>query len=415
MAQQFELGGVPVEKLAAKYGLPLYVYDKRLLLDRFMALRDSIAYDRVDIHYACKANSNLSILKLLYHAGACIDAVSPEEVWLAEKAGFHADRILCTGVNFSDEEMKLIKSRNVQLNVGSLNQLRKYGELFPGEAVSIRINPGAGDGHHDHCVTGGETSKFGIYHNRIEQALEIVREYDLNLVGIHSHIGSGILEIDTFIDVMDIVFQAARQVPDLDFIDFGGGIGVPYHPEESPVDLERFGARVGETFSRFCGEYGKRLTLKLEPGRFIVCEAGTLLCEVTDINENDRYTFVGVNSGFNHLVRPVMYDSYHPIINASRLEGAEKDVVIAGYLCESGDIFSHGGEGMTRSVVSPHIGDILAITQVGAYGFSMASNYNMRLMPAEVLVDDGQTYIIRRRQNLNDILDTQVGMDIPHG
>ncbi len=406
MATPYQIGGIAVEDLVRNYGSPLYVYHLDTILERVNALRDAIDYENTDIHYACKANTNLQILKRLFYEGLHIDAVSPEEVAAAERAGFHSDRVLCTGTNFTEEEMRLVHSRQVRLNVSSLNQLRKFGRLFPGEKVSIRINPGEGSGHHDHCITGGPASKFGIFYTDIEKALDVAKEYGIIITGVHSHIGSGILDINRYIEVMDIVFAAARRVPNLEFIDFGGGIGVPYRPGEKAIDIKDFGKRVSTRFREMVQEYGAPLRLKLEPGRYLVCEAGFLVCTVTDINENGTYKFAGVNSGFNHLVRPIMYGSYHHIVNASNMEGSKEKVVVSGYICESGDIFTRDAEGIVpREMPEVREGDILVIENCGAYGYAMASNYNLRAKPAEVLIEEGKDRQIRARQNIVDLLD----------
>jgi len=399
------LGGVGAEELVSEFGSPLYVYEEDLIQRRYNELYDSIKYSKKRIHYAAKANSNLEVLNLLRKLGCGIDATSPGEIFLSMKAGFSPGDIIFTGVNSSPSDLRYCHDNGVQVNIGSLHLLEQWGMEFPGTKVSVRVNPDVGAGHHDHTITGGPSSKFGIYHDRILDVSEIAERYGLEINGVHAHIGSGILETDSFMRAMDIILESSKGLEGLEFIDIGGGIGIPYKPSDTSIDLEELGERVSSRFNDFSQEYGRELELKIEPGRYIVAEAGSLLVTVTNTKSTPKFNFIGVDSGFNHLQRPIYYGSYHTIQNASRMDGPEGGYVVGGNLCESGDVFTRSEDGIEeRMLPIPEMGDILAIRDCGAYGFSMASNYNGRLLPAEVMVSDGKARLIRERQNFDDLL-----------
>jgi diaminopimelate decarboxylase len=407
---QLTIGGVSAMDLVKKFGSPLYVYDESVIRESYRKLFTAIDYDKKRVHYAMKANSNLGVLKTLLEEGACIDAVSVGEALLALKAGFAPGKILLTGSHMTLEEMRIAADNKIPVNVGSLNNLETYGKNFPNTSVSIRVNPDFGAGHHSHVVTGGRDSKFGIFHGKsdhsdIEKAAAIIERYGLKLDGIHAHIGSGILDEKQYIELMKIILKLAEDFPGLEFIDFGGGIGVPYRPEEKDFDLAAFGAQVGKMMRDFNRHYGSEPFVAIEPGRFLVAEAGVLLVTVTDLKETPKFAFAGVDSGFNHLIRPMAYGSYHPIVNASRVTGTRKDVVISGYLCESGDVFTRGEHGPeAREMTAPEMGDVLAIMNAGAYGYAMSSNYNVRPRPAEVLVSGGKARLTRPRETIEQLL-----------
>jgi diaminopimelate decarboxylase len=297
----------------------------------------------------------------------------------------------------------------VPINVGSLVELERYGKLNPGGRVSLRINPDVGAGHHHHVITGGPHSKFGIYHTERAPIAELLERHELKLVGIQSHIGTGILRTDEMLQAMEIILDTARNFPALEFVDFGGGFGIPYRPEEQPLPLKELGSAMCERFASFCSEYGRPLKMKLEPGRYLVAQSAALLVRVTNIQSTPAHTFVGTDSGFNHLVRPAMYGAYHEVVNATRVKGDALDVVVAGNVCESGDVFTQGPEGLEpRSLTRPAVGDVLALLDAGAYGMAQASNYNLRPRPAEVLVHAGNARLIRRRETYDDLVQTFV-------
>jgi diaminopimelate decarboxylase len=278
--------------------------------------------------------------------------------------------------------------------------------LQRGARASVRINPNIGAGHHNHCVTGGPHTKFGIYHDQLDEIKKICAEYELKLVGIHSHIGTGIFEADKFKDAMDITLSVAKQVEGLEFVDVGGGFGIPYRESQSPIDLSTFGAEASDHFKAFCDDYGSELELRIEPGRFLVCQAGTLLARVNTLKSTPAHQFVGCDTGFNHLIRPMAYGSYHKVMNASRVEGEKQAIVLAGNICESGDMFTQTSDGPEdREVTRFEEGDVVAILDAGAYGISMSMQYNMRRRPPEVLITkDGQAKLIRERETYEDIM-----------
>jgi diaminopimelate decarboxylase len=387
------LGGVEADHLAREYGTPLYVYEEEVIRSRFAGLVEAIPYSALRIHYACKANSNVAILALLHSLGANAETVSRGEILLAFRAGFTPDQILHTCSNISADELRFVIGSGVLVNLDSLGQLRHYGECNPGASISIRINGGIGAGHHPHVMTGGPDSKFGIDVSQLDEARALAEKYQLRIVGVHQHIGSNVLDAALLVAAMKPVLDCAARFTGLEFVDFGGGLGVPYRPDDQPLDVRQFGALAAELFDLFCRSYGERLDMVLEPGRYLVAEAGTLLATVTDVKTTPFHTFVGVDTGFNHLIRPAMYGSYHPILNASRVAGEEKVVWVTGNLCESGDLLARD-----RAITECREGDIIAILNAGAYGFSMSSNYNARPRPAEVLVCGGRARVIRPRE-----------------
>jgi diaminopimelate decarboxylase len=408
----FLFGEIPLLDLAKKYGTPLYLYDEDIIRNKVKSLYDSVDYKKFRIYYSCKANSNLEIMKVIKDEGAFLDCVSTEEIRLGLLAGYDTKDILFTGNNSTQQELEFCIENQITVNVDSLSQLERYGKLNSGGEVFVRINPDVGLGHHHHVITGGDHSKFGIYYDKVDQIKKLAKEYNLKIKGIHTHVGSGILEADMFPIIMDIVFSYAKKFDDLDVIDFGGGLGIPYEPKEKSIDIIDFGKRISEKFRKFTAEYGKELSMYVEPGRFIVAESGILLIQVNTLKTTPAFKFVGTNSGFNHLIRPMAYGSYHSIINCSNPLGDIERVVIAGNLCESGDVFTLKGEEIEeRELPEINEGDILAILDTGAYGYSMSSNYNMRLRPCEIMIKNGESRIIRRKETFEDLISTQYDID----
>ncbi len=381
-----------VTQLLHDYGSPLYVYDAAVIRDRYRQLRESITYPSTMIHYACKANTNPAILELLHKEGSSIECVSIGEIEAAFEAGFSADQIIFSCSNLATSELSWLAQHNIPINLDSLSQLERWGQCKPGSQVSLRINQDIGAGHHNHVITGGPDSKFGIHFTQLPEALALAARHNLAVIGLHQHIGSNILDEIIFMAAMEKILETAAQVPGLEFIDIGGGFGVPYRPKEQPLNMPRLGQIMSQRFENFCAEYGAQLTLRIETGRFLVAEAGTLLVTVTEIKKTPDHIFVGVDSGFNHLIRPAMYDAYHPIDNVSRPNGLIATVWVAGNICESGDIFARD-----RELAMPHEGDVLAIHNAGAYGYSMSSTYNSRPRPAEVLVEGDTIRLVRER------------------
>jgi len=329
--------------------------------------------------------------------------VSEFEVRLAIECGFDPKQIIFTGNNNSMNEIKYCVEKKVLVNLGSLYLLEEYGQRYPNTTISIRINPGIGAGHHSHCITGGPTSKFGIYFDKIENVLEIAKKFKLKINGIHSHIGTGIFSAEPMLEAMEMTLNVAKEFSDLEFVDFGGGFGIPYSPEQQPLDMNKLSKKMIKRFNEFVESYGHHLQMKIEPGRLLIGPSGILLTTVTNISDTPKFSFVGVDTGFNHLIRPTMYGSFHKIINASRCSNNKKDVVVVGNICESGDILSRSGEQIERKLPSPKIGDRLAVLDVGAYGYSMSSQYNLRPRPAEVLVNEGNSRLIRKAESFDDM------------
>jgi len=295
------------------------------------------------------------------------------------------------------------------VNVGSLVELERFGNMAPGGRVSLRLNPDVGAGHHSHVITGGPNSKFGIYYTERAAIQELLLRFNLTLIGIHSHIGTGILHTDEMLQAMEIVLGAAKVFPSLEFIDFGGGFGIPYRPEQEPLPLKQLGAAMGERMAVFRAEYGRDVRMKLEPGRFIMGQAGVLLVRVTSLHSTPAHTFVGTDSGFNHLLRPALYGAYHEVVNATAVKGDPIEAVVAGNICETGDVFTQGPNGLEhRPFTKPEPGHLLALLDAGAYGAALSSNYNLRPRAAEVLVHEGDSRLIRRRESYEDLLATFV-------
>ena len=397
-------------KAVEQFGSPVYVYDKAAIQSRCTALVDCISYPKKKLLYAMKANSNQAVVRTILDAGFGVDCVSLGEVLFAKKLG--ASTILYTNNNVGDPEfwgvVEVAKSGGVWINCDSLSRLNDMPE---DSTVFTRINGPVGGGHHHHVITGGPESKFGIPWEQVPQILEIVSKRRLKLAGVHQHIGSGIRDVAKFKEAMDVLLTVLRKynLPDLEYVNFGGGIGVPYRPNETPIDLKEFGATLSATFAAFCKEAGKELTLMLEPGRFPVAESGYLVSRVNTIKETPYgRTFAGIDTGFNHLVRPTMYGSYHHITNLTNAGGQVWPYFVAGNICESGDIFTRGdgddNVAAARDLPEVRRNDLLAIHNAGAYGYVMASEYNMRPRPAELILDKGELTLARRRKSFEEIV-----------
>lgn len=376
------------ERIANKFGTPVYVYEEKKIVEAHQKLQESIRAEfPYGILYAMKANSNPEILKILIRNQIeGIEAVSPAETALALKVGFSPEQIIFTGNNLTDAEMDFIIEKKIWLNIDSLSQLKKVGQKYPNSRIWLRINSGIGAGHHGHCITGGPESKFGIWRTETETAKMIAEKYHLEIIGLHQHIGSQILKVKLFLKAVDALLDVARCFPDLKYLDFGGGLGVPYRPEENPLNVKKLGRGILKRFKNFCDDYNRGLGLILEPGRYLVAESGYLLTRVNTIKKNTNgRIFVGVNTD---LIRPAMYGFYYEIVNISNPCGKKEKVDIIGNLCESGDRFA-----VQRKINHVRENDFLVIKNAGAYGYSMSSDYNK---PAEVLIEpDGKFRLIR--------------------
>jgi diaminopimelate decarboxylase len=383
--------GINLLDIANEYGTPVYVYNLDKVKENYQKLFNSIPYENKKILFAMKSNFNVDILKTLRYLKCGIDAVSTEEIAYALDLGFKSEDILFTGIGISNEDIKYCISRGIVPNVGSIDLLERISKNYPGINISIRINPDFGHGHHDHVITGGPHSKFGIYESYLEEVKRITEKYKVNVIGVHFHIGSGILDFEPYIRGIKKALDISRIFKTIEFVDIGGGIGIPYRENDNNFDLEKFGESISKLMDEFSKAEGRNVKLLLEPGRFLVAESGVLLAKVVEIKHTPLYKFAIVNTGFNHLARPVMYGSYHEIINISKIASKEfEEIVVAGNLCESGDIFTRNEEGIeTRRIQKVEYGDILGIFDAGAYGYSMASHYNLKKFPKEVVVKDG--------------------------
>lgn len=408
-----DIGGADACDLVDKFGSPIYVIDENRIRDNYNRFYNAFSkyYPDFKVFYACKANTNLAVMKILESEGCCVDTVSPGEVYTCEKLGFSPDRILFTGNNITDEELKEVHDMGVILNVDSVSAIKRLANVVDpnGLKLSIRVNPMVGAGHHAHTITGGVMSKFGIMDNEAVEVYQLAEDLGFDPVGIHSHIGSGILDPEPFKlaigSTMDIAGKVHEEAGvDFEFVDFGGGIGVPYTPEEKALDIDHFAHENVKFFEEKLKEYNMgKPTMFLEPGRYIVADAVDLLVKVNSVKQSYR-KYIGVDAGFNTLLRPTMYGSYHHIVDASKMSAPIKEEVdVAGDVCESGDLFARD-----RPLPEVEEGDVLGILNAGAYGFTMASHYNSRPLPAEILVNDGNATVVRKAETYDDLFRNQI-------
>jgi diaminopimelate decarboxylase len=406
------IGGKDALELAEEYGTPLYVIDEDRIRNNYKKLFKAFSskYNDFKIFYACKANTNLAVMRILNDEGSCIDAVSPGEIYTALIAGYSPDKILYTGNNVTDAEFKFALSSGVRINLDSESGLKRLAKIKGSESkeISFRINPKVGAGHHDHCITGGYLSKFGIMEEESVRIYQKALDLGFKPVGIHTHIGSGILDPEPFKLAVSTLMDVAGHVhQDLgikfEFIDFGGGIGIPYEPHEPLLDLEKFSEEIVTLYKEKLYQYNMgNPTIYLEPGRYIVGDAAYLLTRINTIKQSYR-KFAGVDAGFNTLLRPTMYGSYHHVVNArDPLAEPSQNIDIAGNICESGDLFARD-----RPMPDLVEGNLLAILNAGAYAFSMSSQYNSRPRPAEVLVKNNATEVIREKETFADLFNKQ--------
>jgi len=388
--------------LVDTYGSPLYVYDETILRARCRELKSLLPNKNFKVNYSAKANTSLEILKIVNDEGLMVDAMSPGEIFIEQKAGFKAEDILYIGNNVSDEEMKYAIDRNIMVSVDSLSQLETFGQINRGGKVAIRFNSGVGTGHHEKVVTGGKKTKFAVQKDFVPQVKELLEKYDLTLVGINQHIGSFFLRPDEYIDGVKALLEIAKQFKGLEFVDFGGGFGIPYETDHR-LDLEQLGRLMDAVLDEFLETYdNKDILFKIEPGRYIVAECGVLLGTVHSVKDNYGRRYVGTDIGFNVIQRPVMYDAFHHVDLVKRGEKTDKTeiVYVCGNICETGDMLAK-----ERDLYHAEVGDVIAVKDAGAYCFSMASNYNCRLLPAEVMIDsNGKDRLIRRRETLEDLV-----------
>ncbi len=395
--------------LVEKYGSPLFVYNEPVIRNRCKELKNLINYPDFAVNYSPKANSNIEILKIVKDEGLLVDAVSAGEIFTDLKAGYSPGQIFYVCNNVSAEELSYDIRSGVKISVDSLSQLELFGSLNPGGEVAIRINPGIGAGHHSKVITGGISTKFGIDIKYISKAKELLKKYNLILTGINQHIGSLFMDSGPYLKSAGIILDIAGQFNSLKYIDFGGGFGVPYNKQnnESPLDLKTFGERLGQIINNWSKTYGRKVTFIIEPGRYIVAESAILLGSVTAIKINYDLKYIGTDIGFNVLPRPMIYDSHHDIEiyrNSAARSAKTENVWIVGNMCETGDIIAK-----ERDLPEIFENDIIGILDSGAYVYSMSSNYNNRLRPAEVLIDErGNDRLIRKKETFEDLVDNFV-------
>ncbi|MDG1398544.1 MAG: diaminopimelate decarboxylase [Polaribacter sp.] len=395
-------------ELTNKYGSPLYVYDTNKIALQYNRLTNAFSdVKNLKLNYAVKALSNINILKFFKNLGAGLDTVSHQEVQLGLTTGIDPKKIIFTPNGVSLQEIEEVAKLGVQINIDNLSILEQFGQKHPNIPVCIRINPHIMAGGNSKISVGHIDSKFGISIHQVPHIKRVVENTGMNINGIHMHTGSDILDIDTFLRATEILFDVAKQFDNIDFIDFGSGFKVPYKEGDISTDIEQLGIQLSARFNQFCEEYGKEITLMFEPGKFLVSEAGVFLAKVNVVKQTTSTVFAHIDSGFNHLVRPMMYNSYHHITNISNTEGKDRYYSVVGYICET-DTF-----GSNRRISEISEEDILCFHNAGAYCYSMASNYNSRYLPAEVMLVDGKDYLIRKSQTIEDILRNQQVIELP--
>lgn len=403
--------GYSTVELAKEYDTPLYLLSEKRIRDNYDRLYGKLVnnYKYVRIYYAAKANTNLNVLRIMRQQGAYLDTVSPGEVFLALSAGFTPDRLLFTGTSVRNDELKMLADANITINVDSQSEMDRLLKISVPQILSVRVNPEVGAGHHSHCITAGPDSKFGLWEEEVIQAYAIAQRARVGRFGIHMHIGSGVLEPEPYAAAVEKLLKIAKRVHeevgiDFEFIDIGGGLGIPYNPEEKDLDLSEFSSKVVSMFKAKVKEYGLgKPFLFVEPGRYLVGDASILLTSVNTVKVTPSHKYVGVDAGFHTLLRPAMYGSYHPILVANKLDATDKDIFdVAGPICESGDLLAKD-----RELPLVAEGDLLAVLNAGAYGYSMSSQYNSRPRAAEVMIKAGKPVVVREREQLKDLMTNQ--------
>ena len=402
----YAIQGIDVITLCQEFGTPVYVYDGQKIIDQLKSLKNAFSDTEVRIMFAAKALTNISILKLLKKHGSGVDGVSINEAKLALRAGFTPDRITFTPNCVDFDEIVEGVDLGLNINLDNLSVLEKFGQKYGSSyPCGVRLNPHIMAGGNYKISTGHINSKFGISVYQLPQIMELSERYRIIINGLHIHTGSEITETDVFLKMAEILFSIARDFPALKFIDFGGGFKVAYKEGDLVTNVYDLGLKLGKAFKEFYHSYGRKLELWIEPGKYVVSEAGYLLVKTNVVKSTPSITFAGVNSGLNHLLRPMMYDAYHEIVNVSNPTGSQKIYTVVGNICETDTL------GADRKLNEVREGDILAIKNAGAYGYSMASNYNSRFRPPEVLLLDGTAKQIRERDTWEDLLRGQIEVE----
>jgi diaminopimelate decarboxylase len=403
---QYFIDGIPVTELARKHGTPLYIYDTSVMIRQYKRITEAFSGAKVKINYACKALTNINVLKLFRKLGSGLDAVSVQEVELGLKAGFAPQDILYTPNCVSIEEIVEAVDLGVRINIDNIAILEEFGVKYGSEVpVCVRINPHVLAGGHHKISTGHIDSKFGISIYQMPHVHRIVETNRMKVEGIHMHTGSDIVDTDVFLRATEIMFETASQFKELEYIDFGSGFKVAYRADDIATDVEDMGLHLTARYKQFCKDYGRELTLIFEPGKFLVSEAGSFLARVNVIKQTTSTVFAGLDTGMNHFIRPMFYDAYHEIVNVSKPNAKTRIYTVVGYICET-DTF-----GWNRKISEAAEGDYLLFKNAGAYCYAMSSNYNSRYRPAEVLVHQGQDHLIRKREGMEDLLRNQLELD----
>ena len=394
------------EKIAEEYGTPLYVYNEDVIRRHMEDVAGVITKYPYTANYSVKANTNIHILKLALEEGINCDAMSPGEITMLLRAGFPPERIFFVPNNVYEEELKFAAEKGVITSLDSLSQLETFGQVLPGHKCAVRINPGVGAGHHEKVITAGKKTKFGIQESDIDRIFEIAEKYSLKIIGINQHIGSGFLDPEPYLKAVSNLLRIAKRFENLEFIDFGGGYGIPYHKldDEARFPMESFKTALEPILDAFVKDYGKAPLFKSEPGRYCVAEGSVILGRVQAVKENSGVSYAGTDVGMNVLVRPSMYGSWHDIEvirDGKTVERKDlKPVTVTGNICESGDILA-----ADRELPTIKKGDLVCVLDTGAYGYSMCSSYNSRPRPAEVMImRDGSVKLIRRRETIEDLM-----------
>ncbi|MFX1420344.1 MAG: diaminopimelate decarboxylase [Promethearchaeota archaeon] len=407
-------------EIAERFGTPIYVLNEKMIRKRYRELKDNLnsKYKKNKIYFAVKSNTNLSVLKILISEGSNFDCSSVGEILSCLKSDIPPDRIIYTGNMFTNDDLKIAVNKDILVNLDSYSQLKRLTNIYETMGkektlISFRFNPELGAGHHPHTITAGREVKFGILENKIIKAYSKAKELGFRKFGIHQHIGSGIIYAQDFEKPTEKFLQIIEKIVELigiefEFIDFGGGIGIPYHPNTPPIDLNKYCEIIIDNFKKIIekGNIGEPF-LYIEPGRYISGESSIILTQINTIKDNGFKLFAGIDAGFNTLIRPTLYGSYHHIITCNE-KSKEKTLIydIAGPICESGDIL-----GKERELPELGEGNYLAILDAGAYGFTMSSSYNSRPRPAELLINEGNIYRIRSRETYADLVSHQIVPD----
>ena len=396
---------IPFKTLGEKYGVPLYVYDSAIIQSNYEDFVNAFDVPKMKVHYACKALSNISILKLFKNLGSGLDCVSIQEIQLGLLAGFLPSDILFTPNNISENEYDEAVKLGVGINIDNFEMLEYFGANYPNIPICVRINPHMMAGGNRNISVGHIGSKFGISIHQLPLLQRIVKSFNINVEGIHVHTGSDIIDPEIFIKAANLILDVVDHFEKVKFIDFGSGFKVAYKKEDLYTDIFEFGKEFSETFNSYCENRGREFELKFEPGKYIVSNAGYFVVKANVIKQTTSTTFVGVDSGMNHLIRPMFYDAYHEIENISNPDGKRKIYSIVGYICET-DTF-----GVDRQLNEVRKDDLLVFKNAGAYSYTMASNYNSRFRPPEILIHEGKDYLIRQREEFADLIKNQTDPD----